>query len=121
MQRKPAYIFSVKGQDPREAGPALFSNFLAISRLGTELQFEFVFLDLNQLATVLKDEKEQKVKEGETGSPTTIVGRTVAKVVMPAVSFVQLREHINGLFDAIEKDLRESSEAEHGRSRTGSY
>ncbi len=115
MSSKGPVMLSVKGQDALEAVPALFSNFLAVSRVGTEIQFEFIFLDLNQIALLL-----QKGKGAENSTPPALVGKTVAKVVMPAAAFIQLKDHINGLFSAIEEALAKPSEVEHVRSRTGS-
>lgn len=95
--------------------PALFSNFLAISRVGTEVQFEFVFLDLNHLAVEL-----EKAKVEKADTPLTMMGKTVAKVVMPAASFIQLKEHINVLFKAIEEILAKAPEVDHERARSSS-
>jgi hypothetical protein len=102
--------FSVQGQPPLEAAAALFSNFLAVSRLGTEIQFEFVFLDLNQMATTL----EQFKAAGVVASPV-VQGKTVAKVVMPAAAFAQLREQFEKIFEAIEQIIPKAPEEQNER------
>lgn len=101
--------FQVQGQSPLDAAPALYSNFVAVSRLGTEVQFEFIFLDLNQLAKVLD---ELKTAPSET---PTVQGKTVAKVVMPAVSFVQLKEPLAKIFEALEATLPNVPEEKNER------
>jgi len=92
----------VKGEEPLSAPPALFSNFLGISRVALDVQFEFIFLDLNQLAQIL----QQQPGKDKTGAPIgPVEGQTVAKVIMPAAAFVQLKEHISRLMLDIEKNL----------------
>lgn len=93
-------MFQIRGEDPLDAGPALYSNFVGVSRVGSDIQFEFVFVDLNQIATILEDRK----KGGQV--PTKIEGKTVAKIVMPGASLVQVRGHINSILDIVEKNLR---------------
>jgi len=94
--------FSITGQDPLEASSALYSNFVGISRVGTDVQMEFIFLDLNQVAVVLEREKQ----EDKSGERVHMQGKTVAKVVMPGPCFLQLRNHVNMIFDAIEKAMK---------------
>jgi len=89
--------FRVSGQAPVDAVPALYSNFLAVSQVGTDVQFEFIFLDLNLVAGVLK-----QLKEVENPSIPELQGKTVSKLVMPAANFVQLREHFENLFRTLE-------------------
>lgn len=85
----------VQGEDPLLTVPPLFSNFLAISRAGTDVQFEFIYLDINQIASMFK----------ENAAPNTpISGKTVAKVVMPAASVLQLKDHLVALLQGIEAD-----------------
>jgi hypothetical protein len=89
-----------------------FANFMQVSRVATEVQLEFLFVDVGQLALTL-----QKAKECPTEEPQKMLGLSVAKVVMPALNFVQQREHINQIFDAIEKELGKvpsGKEAQHG-------
>jgi hypothetical protein len=101
--------FQVQGQPPLDAAPALFSNFMAVSRVGTEVQFEFIFLDLNQIANMLGD-----LKTTPSESPK-VQGKTVAKVVMPAVTFVQLKEPLAKIFEALEGILPKVPESENER------
>jgi len=94
---------------------AIFSNFLQISRVATEVQFEFVFVDIDDVARTL-----QKAKESDPGQQHTLNGRTVAKIVLPALSFIQVKDHVNGLFKAIEDELGKlpaAKEVQHGDSR----
>jgi hypothetical protein len=106
-------VFQVKGEAPLETGPALFSNFLAVSRVGTEVQFEFIFLDLNQVAAMLTN-------PGEVNVPLTLVGKTVTKIVMPAAAFVQVKEQLDKIFEAFKEIVPKSQEVENERrSSTG--
>ncbi len=116
MSEKGPITFHVKGQDPLEAVPALFSNFVAISRVGTDVQFEFLFLDLNQIALIL-----EKAKGSDPGTQPALVGKTVAKVVMPAAAFIQIREHIDKLFEIVQELVKKVPEVqnEHGRTSSG--
>jgi len=75
--------------------PAAFSNFLAVSRVSTEVQFEFIFVDTNRLVAAVRDPDDKKKLEGTT----------VAKVILPALSFVQLRDHFQKLFTDIENEF----------------
>ncbi len=100
MSEQKVVNFKVKGEPPVQAVPALYSNFLAVSRVGTDVQFEFVFLDLNQMAVMLEQFKTADV----TVAPE-VEGKTVAKVVMPAVTFVQLQEQLEKIFAALKAEL----------------
>lgn len=106
-------ILTIKGQEPLVAVPALFSNFVAISRVGTEVQFEFIFLDLNQIAGLLETAREGKSQE------LTVMGKTVAKIIVPAAAFMQLKEHVAKLFADIEAQLK-LTEAQNDRNRATS-
>jgi hypothetical protein len=101
--------FQVQGQRPLDAAPALYSNFMAVSRVGTEVQFEFIFLDLNEIAKILTELKTSP------GVSPTVQGKTVAKVVMPAASFVQLKEQLATIFEALEAILPKVPETENER------
>ena len=59
----------ISGQGPLEATAPLFSNFLAISRVGGEVQCEFVFADINELANILVNKESPVTVEivGEDG------------------------------------------------------
>lgn len=78
---------------------AVFSNFLQIARVATDVQFEFLFVDIQQVATAL-----QKARASDE-APEKLSGVTVAKVVMPALSLMQVKDHLNSILDAIEKEL----------------
>jgi hypothetical protein len=91
--------FQVKGEVQGGGIPTLFSNFLAVSQVGTEVQFEFVFLDLNVLAGMI----EQFKASGVTPNPS-VEGKTVARVVMPAAVFVQMREHFDKIFGVLAQE-----------------
>lgn len=106
--------FEVKGQAPVDAMAPIFSNFLALSRVGTDVQLEFVFIDLNQLAAIV-----EKSKDKESQEVPQVHGKTVAKIVMPATSFIQLKDQMQKVFSAIDKILQESLGVEHEHSRTG--
>ncbi len=118
MPEQQVATINVRGQEPVDATPALFSNFLAVSRVATEVQFEFVFLDLNQIAQVL-----EKTKEAPNEPLPVVVGKTVAKIVMPAASFIQLKSHFEQIFKAIEEEMRAKApteeKLEHGRTKSG--
>jgi hypothetical protein len=89
-----------------------FSNFLQVSRVATEVQFDFLFVDVNEIAVTI-----QKAKESPGEGPPKLSGVLVARVVLPALNFVQMRDHINGIFDAIEKELGKlptAKEVQHG-------
>ena len=102
--------FRVRGEDAVQAVSALYSNFLAVSRVGTDVQFEFIFLDLNLIAGVL-----EQLKRAEKPSIPELQGKTVAKIVMPAATLIQLREHFENLFRALEEALPKVPEAQHDR------
>jgi len=63
----------IAGQQPLEAPPPWFSNFVAISRVGGEVQCEFIFADINQLANIIRDKQQ-------SGEAVEITGKTVAKI-----------------------------------------
>lgn len=116
MAEEPSVItLEVKSDD--RFGPVSpdFSNFLQISRVATEIQFEFLFVDISQVALAI-----QKAKESSSTEPEKLSGLTVAKVVLPALSFIQVKDHINRIFEAIEKEigkLPDAKEVQHGDSR----
>jgi hypothetical protein len=107
-----AMTVHVSGQPPLESSPALFSNFLGVSRLGTDVQFEFIFVDINQLAKMVQE------ANGMGNSPEApIVGQTVAKIVMPAQSFVQLQQYFESLFKDIKAELEKLGHGEQPDAR----
>jgi hypothetical protein len=101
-------LIQVRGQDPLEAPPALFSNFLSISRVAMDVQFEFVFLDLNQVVQIIEAGKNKGA-----GAPSPVTGQTVAKVIMPAAVFAQLKDHIVKMMTDIEKNIAQLGEAKN--------
>jgi hypothetical protein len=101
-------LLQVKGEEPLNAPPALFGNFLSVARVGTDVQFEFVFVDLNVLAQLIQGAPQTA---SPTGAPVT--GQTVAKVIMPAASFVQLKAHLAQIFSDIEKEMAKTQEAQN--------
>ena len=107
----PNVKIKISGQGPLDATAPLFSNFLAISRVGGEVQCEFVFADINELANILVNKE----------SPVTveIVGKTVAKIIIPAATFIQLKEHLAKMFADIENDLEKQGDRDV-RSRASS-
>lgn len=105
-------ILEVKTDDRLAPEFPAFSNFLQVSRVATEVQFEFLFVDINQVAVTV-----EKAKELSAEGPQKLSGLTVAKVILPALSFMQLRDHLSRIFDSIEKDLGklpDVKEVQHG-------
>jgi len=115
VSKKTLVTVQVKGQDPTSAVPALFSNFVGISRVGTEVQFEFIFLDLNQVAELIKS---SNTTENSTLPP--VIGKSVAKIVMPAAAFVQAKDHLAGIFKDIETELKKLEGIPDARNRASS-
>jgi hypothetical protein len=108
-------MLEVRTDDRLPSLPAAFGNFLQISRLATEVQFEFLFVDINTIAVAI--EKAKKSPEEES---VKVLGTPVAKVVVPALSLMQVKEHIVQMFDVIEKEigrLPDAKEAHHGSGR----
>jgi hypothetical protein len=99
VSEKTVINFQVKGEGPSGSSPAMFSNFLAVSQVGTEVQFEFVFLDLNLLAGML-----EQLKAAGAGTTPTVEGKTVAKVVMPAAVFAQMKGHFDRIYNALAQE-----------------
>jgi hypothetical protein len=116
VSKRPELKLQVTGQDPLEAGVPMYSNFLAVSRVAGEVQFEFIFLDLNQLALMLTAER---VAEKSEAVPQ-LTGKTVAKIIIPAQNFLQLKDHVVRMFSDIEKELQQGKEVQNARSGTGS-
>jgi hypothetical protein len=103
----PVTQLKVVFQDPTTVTvPTLFANHLAVSRAGTEIQFEFVAVDINVLATKMEAHQSQGLEE-----PIEITGKTVAKIVVPLHVFVQLEGHLGQIFSAIRHEfaLKEGS------------
>jgi hypothetical protein len=93
--------FRVVGEDPLlVSSPPIFANFLGISHAGNEIQFEFIFLDINQLATKFGQPNADDRPElsAEQAKDVELRGKTVAKIILPISSFIQLEEHVQGIF-----------------------
>lgn len=106
--------FKVVGEDPRVCGAPVFSNYVGISHAGREVQFEFMFLDINLVAQQIQSATDPAVQEAE---PKVFEAKTVAKIVVPSWAFTQLREHLNGIFEklAVQDEQEETSkERKHG-------
>jgi hypothetical protein len=104
-------MIQVRGQEPLSADAPVYSNFLAVSRVGADVEFEFVFLDFNAIAKIL----EESMKGGANSTPAPIEGKTVAKVIVPGLSLIQIREHLNFILNEVEKamkDVKSKSEME---------
>jgi hypothetical protein len=120
VSQKTVLNFQVKGEGQGAGTPALFSNFLAVSQVGTEVQFEFVFLDLNVLAVMI-----EQLKGAGVTVPPTVDGKTVAKVVMPAAVFAQMKEHFDKIFSALAQEgilpraSEETKDERHSTSNVG--
>jgi hypothetical protein len=93
--------FQISGEDPLRAVAPTYSNFVGISRVGTDIQFEFIFLDLNQLAQILEQSKTLDSPERQV-----LAGKTVAKIVMPGVNFLQVREQFEKIMNALEEEVK---------------
>jgi hypothetical protein len=112
VSEQPTILLNVSRDDKSLRNYPAFSNFVQVSRVATEVQLEFLFVDISQLASVLI-----KAKEAPGGEPCQLSGLSVAKVVMPALNFVQIKDHMNEIFDAIEKELGKvpsAKEVKHG-------
>jgi hypothetical protein len=97
--------FQISGEDPLQAVAPIYSNFVGISRVGTDVQFEFIFLDLNVLAQILSAAKAAETLP-EVPERQPLVGKTVAKIVMPGVNFVQAREQIELIMKALDEVIQ---------------
>lgn len=116
--KKQTLTIQVHGQDPQTASAPLYSNFWAISRVGTEVQIEFVFLDLNQIAKLIESPQTAATQDLE---PPKIEGKTVSKIVMPGTAFAQVKDHVNRIFREIEEILAKADAGEeNGREHASS-
>lgn len=89
-------MLKVVGDDPRAAVAPMYANFVAVCNVGGDVQFEFIFLDLNELA-----QRIQLVRKGEESPDGELQGKTVAKLVVPAASFMQLKDHLAAMFESL--------------------
>jgi hypothetical protein len=99
--------FQISGEDPLQAVAPMYSNFVGISRVGTDIQFEFIFLDLNQLAQIL-----EQGKTAESPERQVLAGKTVAKLVMPGVNLLQVREHFEKVMNTLEEEVKKAQNIE---------
>jgi hypothetical protein len=97
----------ISGEDPLQAIAPTYSNFVGISRVGTDVQFEFIFLDLNQLAQIL-----EQSKTAESPQRQVLTGKTVAKIIMPGINFVQIKEQIEKVMKVLEAELQKPQNLE---------
>ena len=111
---KKQLLLNIRGEDPLQAVSPMYSNFVAVSRIGAEVQFEFLFVDINQLAILI-----DQARKSESFERQDITAKTVAKIVMPGLSFMQVKEHLNEIFKALAEALQ-IQEARHELHRTGS-
>ncbi len=102
-------MIQVAGQPPLESVTPIFSNFVGISRVAAEVQLEFIFLDLNQVATMIMGAE----KTENAGPLAPVTGKTVVKVVMPSASFVQMKPHLEKIFKDIEKEMQTLKHGDH--------
>jgi hypothetical protein len=109
--------FSVSGEDPLDATNPLFANFVGVSHAGTEVQFEFVFMDLNQIA-----QTAQKIQSGGHKAPEKLEfkGKTVAKVIVPVAVFIQLKDHLNAMLQKLEGIANAAQQEETQERRSAS-
>jgi hypothetical protein len=88
-------------EDPTKSSvPTLFSNHVAVARAGTEVQFEFVAMDINVLAIKMAEYQSVEAPSG----PIEIAGKTVSKIVVPLYVFMQLEQHLQTIFSAVKQD-----------------
>jgi hypothetical protein len=107
-------LLQVKGEEPLNAPPALYGNFLKVARVGGDVQFEFIFVDLNSIAEMLQSANTPTTPTSDSPTGAPITGQTVAKIVMPGFSFLQLKEHLTKIFSEIEKEMTKVQEAQNG-------
>lgn len=115
MAEKRSMQFRVVGEDPQAAGAPLFSNFVAISHLGREVQLEFIFLDIAQVAQHF----ENSASSDSQAEMPIFHGKTVAKVIVPSWAFLQLKEHMSGIFQKLEIEEKSGQQEKAGERAYG--
>jgi hypothetical protein len=95
---------TVTADENRNSVAPLFANFLMVSSVGSDVQFEFLFVDLADLAGHI-----DKAKHGGGAKDFSCVGKTVSKTIVPAASFVQLKTHLAQMFERLEAQLNEQA------------
>jgi hypothetical protein len=108
-------MLQVKGDDRLAPLPAAFSNFVQVSRVSTEVQFEFLFVDIGSVASAIDGAKKSLDPD-----PVQLVGIPVAKVVVPALNLMQIRDQMNQIFDGIEKELGRLPRVKEANANDGS-
>src|SRR6266404_2060876 len=93
---------TIAADENRHSVVPTFANFLAVCSVGSDVQLEFMFVDLSELATQI-----EKAKTGEAPKDFTCTSKTVSKLIMPAASFVQLKAHLIQLFERLEAQFNE--------------
>lgn len=109
-------IVQVSGTPPDQTAPALFGNFLAVARVGNQVQLEFIYLDVNVLAQMV-----QKTQELAASEPPQVSGQTVVKVVMPAEAFLAVRNHMEKVFSDITRELTKNELGEHDARKRATH
>ena len=98
---KQQFLLNIRGQEPLQAAAPFYCNFVSVARIGSDVQLEFIFLDINQLALLT-----EQLKKSGSNETQELVGKTVAKIVMNGANFVQIRDHMNTIFDALAAQLQ---------------
>jgi len=91
-----------------------FANFLQVSSVGNDVQLEFMFVDLSDLAGQI-----DKAKKEEGSKDFSCSARTVSKMIMPAASFVQLKDHLAHMFENLEAQFNEQQLTKKPPKRVG--
>lgn len=95
-----AVTIHVQGQGAMYSDPPTYSNYLAVARVGADVQFEFIFLDFNTIAQILDQSKKG------VALTLPVEGRTVAKIIVSGVNLIQIRNHLNFILDETEKAVK---------------
>jgi hypothetical protein len=111
--------FRVTGEEPLSTRAPIFANFVAVAHVGSEVQFEFIYLDINELAQRFGQPgvDDRPVPEGEPPEEIVLKGKTVAKLVVPVASFVQLETHLQGMFRKF-TEVRDAKQPQPGEEAT---
>lgn len=81
-------------------GMPVYSNVAFVSRLGTDVQIDFGFVDINKLAALVQSQAIGR------GKAIEIQPKMVQRVIMPGSAFMQFKEqHIDRIYDALKKEF----------------
>jgi len=105
---------TVTADENRNSVVPAFANFLMVSSVGSDVQFEFMFVDLSDLAGHI-----EKAKHGGGAKDFNCVAKTVSKMVVPAASFVQLKVHLAQMFERLEAQLNEQATGKKTAQESG--